>query len=282
MGHEAFRTEVEAARRQAASTPGAILPRPSVTAGPDFLGRVRLKRDRLYFGPASQSDAAPMRTPLEWAEQTVALVLERQTPLTRQDGLVGVHDPEVLRLSHHNYLGLLHPSIQHALDAQKRIQVEEERGILAKVRTGEFQIDVTIERDRTSNDVWTRVTLVGGPADAQVFVSRRRSDAAFYFRCREAIASVPLKASALRSEHAVVRAWLAAREEGAAQPVLDLLGQAVRKIAHRSPTDGMTDADAKALTRLLTPPVTKPGWVPRRGGPRHHLTRQPGHSGPSR
>jgi hypothetical protein len=271
LRHPDFEAHIHTARRTAATigTPA--------TSGPDFLGRVGLVRNRLHFGPAGRGEAGPMRTPLEWAKQTLAFVLERQMPLTLRDGLVGVHDPEVLRESRHNYLGLLHPSIQHALDAQRRIQAEEERNILARVRSGQLMIDVGIEKDRGSGDVRTHIRLVDGPADVSAFVARRRSDAGFYFSCREAIAGVPADEPAFRSRHAAVRAWLAARDNGAAQPVIDLLGQEVRKIAGAHLTGELTEADAAALRRLMSsPPVMVHPAIRRKGAPRNHMPLYPG------
>lgn len=278
-----FRAHMDGARRRDAGVGDRILCDPTDMTGPNFLGRVRLVQDRLYFGPTAPGQAGPLKTPLEWAEQTVALVIERQLPLTRQDGLVGIHDPDVLRLSCYNYLGLLHPTAQHALHAHFRIQVEEERGMLAKVRTGDLKLDVGTVRDRLSRDVKTHVRLIGGKAEEQAFFARRQSDTAFYFRCREAAAGVPDDIPTLRSEHAVVRAWLAARADGADQPVLDLLERAVRRMADEVVTVGMADADVRALTQLLAPPAPAHNRrTTRRVGPRDRIPLHPGRSGPSR
>jgi len=278
-----FKAWMDAARQRDATSVHRISGTPPATTGPNFLGRVGLVRDRLYFGPAAPDHVGPLRTALEWAEQTVALLIEQQIPLTRQDGLVGIHDPDVLRLSHHNHLGLLHPTVQHALDARFRIQTEEERGMLTKVRTGDLKVDVGIARDRLSHEVSTHVRLLGGTAEERAFFTRRQFDAAFYFRCREAAAGVPDDGSAHRSEHAALRAWLAAREDGTAQPVCDLLGQAVRKIGGDVVTPGMADADARALTQLLAPAA--PAYVHgtrRRRRPGASIPLQPGRPGPSR
>lgn len=282
-GNPTFRAHMDAARRQNATVAyrsSSDMPR---TTGPNFLGLVGLVRDRLYFGPATPGHEGPLKTPLEWAEQTVALVAERQMAMTRQGGLVGIHDPDVLRASHYNYVGLLNPSVQNALDAQFRVQVEEERGLLAKVRSGELKVELSIERDRLSREVSTHVRLIGGTAEAQAFFARREFDAAFYFHCRQAAAGISDDNRTLRSGHAAVRAWLAARDEGAAQPVLDLLGQAVRRVGDESDTAGMANADARALNHLLAPPaLISPRPTAHRGGPRYHLPQYPGRSGPSR
>ena len=278
-----FRVWMDAARQRNATSGHRTRGDMPATTGPNFLGRVGLVRDRLYFGPTSSDQTGPLRTPLEWAEQTVALVLEHQMPLTRQDGLVGIHNAEVLRLSHHNYLGLLHPTVQHALDARFRIQAEEERGMLAKVRTGELKIEVEITRDRLSHAVSTHVRLLDGAAEERAFFARRQHDGMFYFRCREAAAGIPDDNPTLRSGHAAVRAWLVAREDGAVQPVLDLLAQAVRKIRSDVVTPGMVDADARALTQLLAPAAPAyPRGTRRRGRPGASIPLQPGRPGPLR
>ncbi len=260
---------------------GALPP----AAGPDVLGRVGMAQDRLVFGPARDAAGETLRTPLEWAERTLALVAERQLPLTRQDGLVGIHDAEVLRLSHGNYPGLLHPAIQHALEVQRRIQVETERGLLAQVRAGRLLLETHLEHDRSADASRTRVRLVGESAEAQAFVAQRQFDAGFYFRCREAAAGQPANAPVLRHDQPVVRAWLEACDEGAALPVRNLLAREVRKLpdVRDLRTDNMVEADAKTLAHLLAP---GPALVrPRPGGRRNlrpGLRQQPGRPAPSR
>ena len=278
-----FRAHLDAARRQDVAVARLVAAAPPDSIGPDFLGRVAVERDRLRFGPAEPEQQGPWRTPLEWAEGTMKLVIEGQMPLTRRDGLIGVHDRDVLHLSQYNYLGLLHPAIQQALEVQFRIQSEVERDILAKLRTGGLKIEASIEQDRWSHAVATRVQLVGGTPDMAAFVAQRRSDPHFYFRCREAAAGVPPDAPALRHDNAVVRAWLAAREEGASQLVIDMLGQEVGKARDSVSTTGMTDADARAFTRLLSPPPVMPSYRPKRGrGLRNRLPHYPGRQGPAR
>ncbi len=257
---------------------GALPP----ATGPDVLGRVGLVQDRLVFGSARDAAGDTLRTPLEWAERTLALIAERQLPLTRQDGLVGIHDAEVLRLSHGNYPGLLHPAIQHALEVQRRIQLETERGLLAQVRAGRLRLETHLEHDRSADATRTRVQLVGGSAEAQAFVAQRQFDAGFYFRCREAAAGQPANAPALRHVQPVVRAWLQACDEGAALPVRNQLAREVHKLPDVR-TAGMVEADARALARLLSP---EPALAHLRAGgrrdPRPGPRQQPGRPDPSR
>lgn len=195
---------------------------------------------------------------------------------------MGLHDADVLRLSHDNYLGLLHPAVQHVLDATFRVQAEEERGVLARIRSGDLKVETTIGEDRLSREVRTQVQLTGGEAEEQAFVAQRRSDPTFYFRCREAAAGIADDPPTLRAAHAAVRAWLAARDEDAAPPVLERLGQAVRRIGSDALTAGMADADARALTRLLAPTPPAGPTTRRKGRARSHLPLHPGRSGLSR
>ena len=155
--------------------------------------------------------------------------------------------------------------------------------MLAKVRTGELKIEVEITRDRLSHAVSTHVRLLDGAAEERAFFARRQHDGTFYFRCREAAAGIPDDNPTLRSGHAAVRAWLVAREDGAVQPVLDLLAQAVRKIRSDVVTPGMVDADARALTQLLAPAAPAyPRGTRRRGRPGASIPLQPGRPGPLR
>ncbi len=278
-----FRALVEAAGQQDPATLRAIAAARPASTGPDLLGRVPLDRGRLRFAPAPSGSAGELRTPLEWAERTVAVVIERQMPLTRQEGLVGIHDRDVLRLSHYNYLGLLHPAVQHRLEAERRMQIEVERGILHRVSTGTLRIETQIERDRTSNAVMTQVRLIGGTPEANDFVDRRQTDPDFYFRCREAASAISHAAEPLRHAHAVVRAWLAARDDGAARSVIDVLGREILKLNPALRANDMTGADAAALATLLTPPrIPPPATAMKERGRRPGPPLHPGRSSPGR
>ncbi|MEA1085060.1 hypothetical protein SFC76_12390 [Sphingomonas sp. CD22] len=280
--HPRFRGYLEAVRRSEPKIARLIAAAPPATTGPDFLGRVAVTHGRIRFGavaaPASGTQTH-LRTPLEWARDTVAVIAEREIPLSRRDGLVGFHDGDVLRLSNYNYLGLLHHEIQHALDVQLRIQTEVEREILSRVRTGTLRIETGIKQDARSLDVSTHVRLVGGTSEDRTFVGLRQFDPGFYFRSREAVAGLP--APALRHDNAVVRAWLAARDDGAVTPVVDLLARQVRALAGGVGTPGMIDADARALGVLLKPPPAVISPTRKRRGPRSRLPLHPGRLDPS-
>lgn len=279
LGRDArFRAALAAAARRDAGLLqrlGAVVP----ATGPDVLGRVGLRHGRLAFAPAAATSADVLRTPLEWAQQTLALVAERGLPLTRQDGLVGLHDPDVLQLSGYNYLGLAHPSIQHGLEVQRRIDAQVERGLLADARAGRGTLALHIKHDQVADAVRTSVKLSGGTPQAQAFVAQRQFDANLYFRCREAMAAPREPVTALRHDVPVVRAWLKACDDGAPQPVRDGLARAVRKQGDLRVV-GMAEADAKALTRLLTPAPTLTRPRPGRRDPRQRLSEQPGRDGP--
>lgn len=278
-----FRAQIEIVQRKRDGLARFMASAPPSATGADFLGRVAVDRGLIRFGPALTGGQTGFRTPLEWAEETVKRVIERQMPLTRQDGLIGIHDADVLRLSHDNYLGLLHPSVQHALDAQLRILAEVERDILRKVGTGALRLDIGIGHDRHSDAVTTHVRSIGGLPEDRAFVAQRWGDAAFYFRCRRAAAGPPSGAPPLRHESAVVRAWLEARDEGVNGPVLELLAAQVRKVHGTVQTSGGTDTDALALARLLAPRLALPAGRPQRGrGSRHRLPARPGSRDPSR
>ncbi|MDY7524601.1 hypothetical protein [Sphingomonas sp. 10B4] len=281
--HPKFRAYLETARRSDPKTARLVAAAPPATTGPDFLGRVAVTHGRIGFGaaaPTAPGNQSPLRTPLEWARDTVAVIAERGMPLSRRDGLVGLHDGDVLRFSNYNYLGLLHLEIQHALDVQRRIQAEVEREILSRVRTGALKVEASIKQDARSLDVRTHVRLIGGTPEDRAFVDLRQFDAGFYFRSREAAAGLP--APALRHDSAVVRAWLTASDEGAAAPVVDLLAQQVRALAGGVGTAGMTDGDARALGALLKPPPAAITPSRKLRGPRSRLPLHPGRLDPSR
>ncbi len=281
-----FRAHIEATLRHEPTVARLVAAAPPATSGPDFLGRVAVHHDRIRFGSAATAVPGAQtvfRTPLEWAQATLAIVAERAMPLSRQDGLVGIHDSDVLRLSHYNYVGLLHPSIQHALDVQRRIQIEVEREILSRVRTGALKFEASIKQDRLSREVTTSVRLLGGTSEERTFIALRQFDGAFYFRSREAAAGLPADAPALRHGNAVVRAWLEARDEGAALAVIDMLARQVRDLGGLGGTSGMADIDARALGAMSKPTPVRAPHVKRRGrGPRTRLPSQPGRDDPSR
>ena len=262
-------------------------------SGPDFLGRVAEAYGRIHFGPTAAAvpgSRTELRTPLELARNTLEVIRARKTPLSRERDLVGVYDDDVLRLSKYNYLGLLHKEIQDALDVERRIQVEVERDILLRVRTGELKVETTIKQDPFSREASTSVRLLTGLSDERRFVSQRSSDTAFYYRSREAVAGLPVNLPPLRHSDVTVRAWFEARDEGAAAPVVNMLAQQVRALGIL-PQAGMTDADAAAFEKLLKPEPVFPPITPQRGrgrgrgpgrGPRSRLPDEPGRRDPTR
>lgn len=242
----------------------------------DMFGRVGVENDRLQFGTVGKRPTGDWRTPLEWANRMLPLILENRVPLTRHGGLVGIYDDKVLQLSKENFVGLLNPSIQHALDVAERLQREEERAILAKVQTGLLKIETRMPKVRASEPARTSVRLLNGTPEEDNFFDRRRSDANFYFKCREAASAGSVAVPPLRHDSAVVRAWLQARDDASAE-VRELLAGRVLEQKADLATTGMTATDALALAALLKPPPSLVKTPRRRGGPRNRPPSQPGH-----
>ena len=273
----AFRARVDAAKRQELVLSANLVEILRTSVQPDFLGTVGIVNGRLQFGSATNDVQSQRDTPLRWAERTIGLVVKDGLPLTRHNGLVGVYDDEVLRASHYNYVGLLHPSIQLELDLEQRIQTEHVLALLAKVQAGTLKVETRISQIERCERIVTYASLLNGTADEQRLVFHRRYDAAFYFQCREAEFDGPATLSPLRHESAIVRAWLRARDDPASPQVIGLLAQKLRADSRGLSVGGMSTIDAQALTAILASPTFVPARAKhQRGGHRGRLPNQPG------
>ncbi len=261
----AFRARVEAAQHRDAALSAEIADAMRYSTPPDLLGRVGVEHDRLQFGQVTREASGGLRTPLEWAEQTTALVIEHGIPLSRHKGLTGIYDAEVLTLSHYNYAGLLHPSVQSTLEVEQRIQAEQMRAILGKVQAGALKVETSIAQIPLSDMISTSVRVLNGTAEERAFVFRRQSDAALYLESRKAQAAGSENIVPLRHASAVVRAWLLARDDGASSQVMSLFAEKLRALSKELDVVGMPTSDARALTDVLAPPTFEPVRPIRRG-----------------
>lgn len=197
-----------------------------VDAGGDVLGRVPLVRGRLDFAYVSETGHdAGARPPLEWIEADLRRIDFTQVRLTRQDGMVGLYDADLLAATHYNHVGLLSPEVQAQLEVEWRLQRERDVAILAKVQAGSVALSARLDLDDwfyAKIDVPRGVTeaerrhIATMAHDAEVFISLLETQRG------EQTAEAPLDALPLMA------AYRRAQKEKADPVVVGLLANRLR------------------------------------------------------
>lgn len=216
----------------------------------DKLGRVSVQNGKVVFDNPAAAHGA-LHAPADLARQMLDRLGDQMPRLSRHEGLIGVHDQELLERSGNNYIGLLDPVIQHLLEAIWRVQREEERALLLRIRSGEITAQPVIgsvsNHDRPP--VW--VDIRGATDEERHVADRCSANPYWHVACRRA-SQAPSAMARQRHSNPVVRATLRAADDRAPAAVVDQLVLRLRAIRPVSVLDELEAADRTVVNELLS------------------------------
>lgn len=216
----------------------------------DKLGRVSVQNGKVVFDNPATVEGA-LHAPADLARQTLDRLGGQMPRLSRHKGLFGIYDRELLELSGNNYIGLLDPVIQHRVEAIWRVQREEERALLFRIRSGEIKAQPVIgsASNHDRSPVWIDIR---GATNAERHVADRCSANPYWHvacrRASEASGTMPRQ----RHPDPVVRAALRAVDDRAPAAVVDQLVIRLRAIRPASVLDELEAADRTIVNELLS------------------------------